>query len=55
MDCKIKIKVGEIEVEFEGSEAFLKRELPDLIRMGSDLYATTNRKSKNGSTDQGGG
>jgi len=52
MDCKIRIKLGEIEVEFEGSEAFLKRELPDLVRMGSELYATTNPKGKNDSTDQ---
>ena len=28
---KIKIKMGPLEVEFEGSEAFLKAELPDLL------------------------
>ena len=28
---KIKIKMGLLEVEFEGSEAFLKAELPDLL------------------------
>jgi hypothetical protein len=53
MDCKIKIKLGEIEVEYEGSEAFLKLELPDLIRMGANLYEATNPKGPADLADQG--
>jgi len=36
---KIKIKLGAIEVEYEGSESFLKEELPQLLSAVSDLYA----------------
>lgn len=36
---KIRIKLGEIEVEYEGSEAFLKEELPQLLAAVSDLHA----------------
>lgn len=28
MDSKIKIRVGDLEIEYEGSETFLKREFP---------------------------
>lgn len=35
---KIKIKLGAIEVEYEGSESFLKDELPSLLTAVSDLY-----------------
>ena len=35
---KIKIKLGAIEVEYEGSEAFLKEELPSLLTAVADLY-----------------
>ncbi|CAN7314170.1 hypothetical protein [Paraburkholderia terricola] len=35
---KIKIKLGAIEVEYEGSESFLKEELPALLTAVSDLY-----------------
>ncbi|WP_444906096.1 hypothetical protein ACJJIR_15995 [Microbulbifer sp. SSSA008] len=38
MDSKIKIKMGPIEIEYEGSEAFLKEELPALLSAVSDLY-----------------
>lgn len=36
---KIKIKFGAIEVEYEGSETFLKEELPLLLAAVSDLYS----------------
>jgi hypothetical protein len=35
---KIKIKLGAIEVEYEGSETFLREELPALLSAVSDLY-----------------
>lgn len=38
MESKIKIKIGPIEIEYEGSEAFLKEELPALIAAVSDLH-----------------
>jgi hypothetical protein len=39
---KIKIKLGPIEIEYEGSEMFLKEELPQLLSAVSDLYAKSN-------------
>lgn len=36
---KIRIKLGAIEVEYEGSEAFLKEELPQLLAAVSDLHS----------------
>jgi len=39
---KIKIKLGAIEVEYEGSENFLKEELPHLLSAVSDLYAKSH-------------
>lgn len=38
MTSKIRIRMGAIEVEYEGSEAFLKDELPDLLSAVSKLY-----------------
>ncbi len=38
MTSKIKIKLGPVEVEYEGSEEFLKKELPDLLYAISKLY-----------------
>lgn len=38
---KIKIKLGAIEVEYEGSETFLKEELPALLTAVSDLYQSS--------------
>lgn len=38
MTSKIRIKMGPIEVEYEGSEEFLKKELPDLLAAVSKLY-----------------
>jgi hypothetical protein len=37
MSGKIKIKYGHIEVECEGTEEFLKKELPDLLKTISEL------------------
>lgn len=35
---KIRVRMGEIEVECEGTEAFLKNELPELLGAVSRLY-----------------
>lgn len=38
MTSKIRIKMGQIEVEYEGSEQFLKKELHELLEAVSKLY-----------------
>ncbi|PLZ01956.1 hypothetical protein CY652_13070 [Burkholderia sp. WAC0059] len=45
---KIRIKLGAIEVEYEGSETFLKEELPALLSAVSDLY---QRSQADGASD----
>jgi len=42
VNSKIRIKLGAIEVEYEGSENFLKEELPALLQAVSDLYAKSS-------------
>lgn len=41
MTSKIKIKMGAIEIEYEGSEQFLKDELPALLAAVSELYKSS--------------
>ncbi len=41
MDTKIRIKMGPIEVEYEGSEGFLKEGLPKLIERVHELHGKT--------------
>ncbi|WP_440068573.1 hypothetical protein [Tenacibaculum discolor] len=41
-NSRIKIKMGAIEVECEGSESFLKDELPELIKSVSEMYNNSN-------------
>ena len=40
MTSKIRIKIGQVEVEYEGSEEFTKQELLDLIKTVSELCKT---------------
>ncbi len=42
MNSKIKIKMGQTEIEYEGSETFLKESLIALISNVTDLYKTTD-------------
>lgn len=38
MASKIRIKLGEIEIEYEGDESFLTKELPQLLAIVSELH-----------------
>lgn len=42
METKIRIKMGQMEVEYEGPEAFLKNELMSLLGKVSDLYKVSD-------------
>jgi hypothetical protein len=35
---KLRIKIGEVEMDYEGSEAFLKEELPELLKTAMELH-----------------
>ncbi|MFI5252019.1 MAG: hypothetical protein ACHQQQ_06245 [Bacteroidota bacterium] len=41
MSSKIKIKIGEIEVDYEGEEKFLINELPNLLKALSELHKSS--------------
>lgn len=51
MESKIKIKLGPIEVEYEGSESFLKQELPALIKTVTELSKSAGVTLGNIETD----
>lgn len=53
MESKIRIRLGEIEVEYEGSQEFLKKDLPELIKTVSELHR--NQTPANGSNGGNGG
>lgn len=38
MTSKLRIRIGEVEVEYEGSEEFLKKDLPQLLRIAMELH-----------------
>lgn len=48
MPSKIRIKMGAIEVECEGSEEFLKKELPDILAAVSKLHGERGAGSQGG-------
>jgi len=46
MDSKIRIKMGQIEVEFEGTEEFLKTDLFTLLERIAELYNKKKQSSE---------
>jgi len=63
MTSKLRIKIGEVEIDYEGTEEFLKQELPLLLKTAMELYkaAGTAANGPSGSkvassrTNKGGG
>lgn len=56
METKIKIQFGSINIDYEGSESFLKNEIPKLIHTISELYPSeiskiTTSKESNGKSN----
>lgn len=52
---KIRIRMGSIELEYEGSEAFLKNELPDLLAVVSNLYRNSGATAEGADDGDGPG
>lgn len=46
MESKVRIKLGPIEIDYEGSEVFLKAELPNLIQTVINLYKSVEIKAE---------
>lgn len=43
MDIKIRIKMGDFEIDYEGPQDFLKKELPGLVNTTRNLFGETPR------------
>lgn len=39
MTSKLRIRIGDVEVEYEGSEDFLQKDLPQLLRTAIELHS----------------
>lgn len=50
MSSKLRIRIGEVEIEYEGTEEFLRQELPQLLKTAMEL-----RKASGGSISGGTG
>lgn len=48
MSTKLRIRIGEVEIDYEGTEEFLKEELPQLLKTAMELH-------KAAGSPQGGG
>ncbi|MBI5683947.1 MAG: hypothetical protein HZC54_02605 [Verrucomicrobia bacterium] len=55
MESKIRIKLGPIEVDYEGSESFLKQELPVLIKTVTEMSRSLNIKLDDAGSGKSGG
>jgi len=51
MSSKIRIKMGPIEIEYEGNESFLKKELRTLLGSVADLYKERKAFEDEGAVD----
>lgn len=38
MSSKLRIKIGDVEIDYEGTEEFLKQELPQLLKTAMELH-----------------
>jgi hypothetical protein len=45
MSSKLRIKIGAVEIEYEGTEEFLKKELPELLKTAMELHAASGAKT----------
>jgi hypothetical protein len=53
MASKVRVKIGPVEIEYEGSEAFVKEDLPTLLAVAADLYKTSGLAEHTRSKSEG--
>lgn len=49
LSSKLRIRIGDVEIDFEGTEEFLKQELPELLKTAMELHKAAGSPSKSGS------
>lgn len=48
MSSKLRIRIGEVEIDYEGTEEFLKEELPQLLKTAMELHRASGGPSAGG-------
>lgn len=46
MSSKLRIRIGEVEIDYEGTEEFLKQELPQLLKTAMELHKAAGAGTK---------
>lgn len=54
MSIKVKIKIGQVEIEYEGPEEFLKSEMPKILQEVQKLHALPEMEPSDGGSGAGG-
>lgn len=59
MSSKLRIRIGEVEIDYDGTEEFLKQELPQLLKTAMELHKASGTApglgaKKPGSSGSGG-
>lgn len=60
LSSKLRIRIGEVEIDYEGTEEFLKQELPQLLKTAMELHKAAGSpsprdKDKKQASGDGGG
>ena len=55
MSSKLRIRIGNVEIEYEGTEEFLKQELPGLLKTAMELHKEAPNQLGGGDSDSGAG
>jgi hypothetical protein len=48
LSSKLRIRIGDVEIDYEGSEEFLKQELPQLLKTAMELHKAAGTPSPDG-------
>jgi len=48
LSSKLRIRIGEVEIDYEGTEEFLKQELPQLLKTAMELHQAAGTVSGDG-------
>jgi hypothetical protein len=48
VSSKLRIRIGEVEIDYEGTEEFLKQELPQLLKTAMELHKASGGSSLGG-------
>jgi hypothetical protein len=55
VSSKLRIRIGEVEIDYEGTEEFLKQELPQLLKTAMELHRASGGSSSGASDESEGG